>query len=67
MVEQGDRQAEGGGRLTGYKTPAQRLEAAHIRIDKLTDEVDTLHGSQPLRTGPPRSCNVSGECGLTRC
>jgi len=28
--------------LTGYKTPAQRLEAAHIRIDKLTDEVATL-------------------------
>ena len=28
--------------LTGYKTPAQRLEAAHTRIDKLTDEVGTL-------------------------
>jgi len=28
--------------LTGYKTPAQRLEAAHTRIDKLTDEVATL-------------------------
>jgi len=25
-----------------YKTPAQRLEAAHSRIDKLTDEVATL-------------------------
>ena len=28
--------------MTGYKTPAQRLEAAHTRIDKLTDEVATL-------------------------
>jgi len=28
--------------LTRYKTPAQRLEAAHSRIDKLTDEVATL-------------------------
>jgi len=28
--------------LTGYKTPAQRLDAAHTRIDKLTDEVATL-------------------------
>jgi len=28
--------------LTGYKTPAQRLNAAHSRIDKLADEVATL-------------------------
>ena len=28
--------------MTGYKTPAQRLEAAHTRIAKLTDEVATL-------------------------
>jgi len=28
--------------LTGYKTPAQRRNAAHTRIDKLTDEVATL-------------------------
>jgi len=28
--------------LTGYKTPAERLNAAHSRIDKLTDEVATL-------------------------
>ncbi len=42
VVRPGDRQAEGEGRLTGYKTPAQRLEAAHTRIDKLTDEVATL-------------------------
>ena len=28
--------------MTGYKTPAQRLEAAHTRIDKLADEVATL-------------------------
>ena len=30
--------------MTGYKTPAQRLEAAHTRLDKLTDEVATLQG-----------------------
>jgi len=41
-VEQGDRQAEGGGRLTDSTTPAQRLNAAHRQIDKLTDEVATL-------------------------
>jgi len=28
--------------LTGYKTPAQRLNAAHSRLDKLADEVATL-------------------------
>ena len=28
--------------MTGYKSSAQRLEAAHTRIDKLTDEVATL-------------------------
>ena len=28
--------------MTGYKTPAQRLNAAHRQIDKLTDEVATL-------------------------
>ena len=28
--------------MTGYKSPAQRLNAAHTRIDKLTDEVATL-------------------------
>ena len=28
--------------MTDSTTPAQRLEAAHTRIDKLTDEVATL-------------------------
>jgi len=28
--------------LTGYKSPAQRLNLAHSRIDKLDDEVATL-------------------------
>ena len=28
--------------MTRYQTPAQRLNAAHRQIDKLTDEVATL-------------------------
>ena len=28
--------------MTGHETPAQRLNAAHRQIDKLTDEVATL-------------------------
>lgn len=31
----------------GYKTPAKRLDAAHTRIDKLTDEVACLGRSEP--------------------
>jgi len=42
VVRPGHRPTEEGGRLTDSTTPAQRLNAAHRQIDKLTDEVAIL-------------------------
>ena len=51
--------------MTGYKTPAQRLEAAHTRIDKLTDEVATL-SRVPSRSEPGHRVDSTGVANVVR-
>lgn len=49
-----------------YKTPAQRLNAAHTRIDKLTDEVATLQKVLAAQNQATAS-NSTGVANVVRC